>query len=120
MTSTEFLQHYIETALWSSHSTDDEGQDFHFDSADYELAPETLAKFTADCLKFQEGYPAIVGDAEFDESKVAHDFWLTRNRHGAGFWDGDYPKEMRIALTDYAHSFGECELYLGDDGKIHS
>jgi len=25
-----------------------------------------------------------------DDGHIAHDFWLTRNRHGAGYFDGDY------------------------------
>lgn len=35
------------------------------------------------------------------------DFYLTRNGHGAGFWDGDYPDEIGEKLTEMAHSFGE-------------
>ncbi len=35
------------------------------------------------------------------------DFWLTRNRHGAGFWDGDYPDGIGERLSDIAHGFGE-------------
>jgi hypothetical protein len=50
---------------------------------------------------------------------VAHDFWLTRNHHGAGFWDGDYPEPLGKQLTELAHSYGECELYVGDDSKIY-
>lgn len=50
---------------------------------------------------------------------VAHDFWLTRNHHGAGFWDGDYPEPIATQLTNLAHGFGECNLYVGDDGLIY-
>jgi hypothetical protein len=46
-------------------------------------------------------------------------FWLTRNHHGAGFWDGDYPKEIGEALTKLSHEFGETDAYVGDDGKLH-
>lgn len=44
------------------------------------------------------------------------DFWLTRNHHGAGFWDrgmGDLGEK----LTSIAHTMGERSLYEGDDGK---
>jgi hypothetical protein len=56
---------------------------------------------------------------ETDDSTAGHDFWLTRNRHGAGFWDGDYPKEMGTTLTDLAHTFGECWIYVGDDSLLY-
>jgi hypothetical protein len=51
-------------------------------------------------------------------NSLAHDFWLTRNRHGAGFWDrglGDVGKK----LTELAHSCGERSVYLGDDNLVY-
>jgi hypothetical protein len=48
-----------------------------------------------------------------------HDFWLTRNGHGAGFWDGDWPKEAGDRLTKACEEFGEFDLYIGDDGMIY-
>jgi hypothetical protein len=56
---------------------------------------------------------------DFDaEGRICHDFWLTRNRHGCGFWDGSY-KDLGDRLTNAAQAFGECDLYVGDDGKIY-
>ena len=48
---------------------------------------------------------------------AGHDFALTRNRHGVGFWDGDWPVYGDL-LTKLAHSFGEIELYVSDEGEI--
>jgi hypothetical protein len=50
---------------------------------------------------------------------AGHDFWLTRNGHGAGFWDGDWPEPLATVLTDAAHAFGELSPYVGDDGLIY-
>ena len=36
------------------------------------------------------------------------DFHLTRNRHGAGFWDGDW--ECGKELTELSHPYSTCEL----------
>lgn len=132
MTKTEldnFTRSYIESALWSS--TDDDGNPLDgVEYADTELADETIARFVADCTKFQADYARVLIEQGYEddsqvqslpaESHFAHDFWLTRNRHGAGFWDGDYPKALGKALTDLAHSYGECDLYIGDDGKIYA
>lgn len=125
LTQEQFIASYIETALWATN--DDDGSPL--DSAKYadaELADSTLERFKADCAAFSAKYAAIV--AELDDSvlrsfppdtHIPHDFWLTRNGHGAGFWDGDYPKAQGDALTALAHSFGECDLYVGDDGKVY-
>jgi hypothetical protein len=50
---------------------------------------------------------------------AGHDFWLTRNGHGAGFWDGDWTEPAATILTNAAKAFDECNLYLGDDQAIH-
>ncbi len=115
-----FVRDYIQTALWSS--TDNDGTPLdNSEHANKELAESTLVRFAADCEKFEDQSTAILNAADYcsGDFPVAHDFWLTRNRHGAGFWDGDYPEPIATQLTDLAHSFGECDLYIGDDGKIY-
>lgn len=51
--------------------------------------------------------------------QVGHDFYLTRNCHGAGFWDRGNGK-MGDELTELAHPYGGFELYLGDDGLLYN
>jgi hypothetical protein len=108
-----FLQSYIGTALWSSLDDDDEPFDNNYSIED--LAPETIAKMKADCDKFCAENAADIAD---NEALAGHDFWLTRNRHGAGFWDGDWP-EAGERLTAASYKFGEVNLYVGDDGLIY-
>jgi hypothetical protein len=125
-----FLASYIETAFWSS--TDENGTPLDSsESIDCELTDEARAQMQTDCEAFEkqsdilfETYRNLPGNStarNYSERRelVAHDFWLTRNGHGAGFWDRDYPEPLATQLTDLAHSFGECYLYLGDDGKLH-
>jgi len=55
--------------------------------------------------------------------RPSHDFWLTRNHHGAGFWDRKLEDErgafaMQL-LTEASHRFGEIDLYIGDDRQLH-
>jgi hypothetical protein len=51
-------------------------------------------------------------------SQLGHDFWRTRNRHGAGFWDRGLG-EIGEKLTEIAQSFKECYVEQGDDGFLY-
>ena len=108
------LASYLETALWSSTDGGDGNLDDNYGPRDVDkgtlnTAKRDLQKFFNQAKKYIKG---------LDEKKVAHDFWLTRNGHGAGFWDGDY--EFGDELTKIAEKFKQVELYVGDDGKIYS
>lgn len=113
-----FTAAYIEAALWSSNdeSTPQGGQplDANYTAAD--IAPETLALMTHDCEAFQRAHAA---DIALDLERAGHDFWLTRNHHGAGFWDGDWSDKIGNRLTTASHAFGDFSLYIGDDGRVH-
>ena len=108
-----FTRAYLEAALWSSCDEDGRPLDESYSLCD--VAPESLAKAVADCAAFQTDNAAWLSGRE----QEGHDFWLTRNGHGAGFWDGDYPKDMGDALTLASHRFGETDLYVGDDSALH-
>jgi hypothetical protein len=54
-----------------------------------------------------------------DPCQAGHDFILSRNGHGTGFWDrgtGDVGDE----LHKWAKTFGEISLYVGDDGYLYN
>lgn len=79
-----------------------------------DIDADTLAKMVADCTKFQ----AENDLSEGTDKRAGHDFWLTRNGHGAGFWDGDWP-DTGDTLTEACKAYGEVYLYVGDDGRIY-
>lgn len=80
-----------------------------------DLAPETLATMDRECAAFEA---ANAEDIE-DDSQAGHDFWLTRNGHGTGFWDRDGDPATMERLTTASEKAGEVYLEVGDDGKIH-
>jgi hypothetical protein len=49
-------------------------------------------------------------------SQLGHDIWLTRNRHGAGFFDHNYDFEKQ--LMDAAHAIKEVDLYITDNATL--
>lgn len=109
-----FTIQYIATALWAETGADGEPLDANHDTDDF--APEAIARAESDCARFRE----LAGDAIAGrEDQAAHDLWLTRNGHGAGFWDGDWPEPASTVLTDAAHAMGECYAYVGDDGRVY-
>ena len=126
----EFTKAYIECALWSStdNSNEQGGDplDRNYDVDD--IAEETLESMVKDCANFQESNSELLEKwyAECGESinRAGHDFWLTRNRHGAGFWDrwNDSTPQGAIGrkLTDAANAYGGCDLYIGNDGKVYA
>jgi len=125
MPQDQFTRAYIEAALWSS--TDDDGKPL--DSLDAELAPQTIAKMESDCAQFQLENAELLAEDHRTSARAAygctvaesagHDFWLTRNGHGAGFWDGDWEEPAATKLTEASKQFGEIYLYIGDDGLIY-
>ena len=123
----QFTIGYIACALWSSNdSSNDQGGDpldQNYTAEDF--SPEALEKIKADCKKFQEDNAEILSKISYlkndstDLAHAGHDFWLTRNGHGSGFWDGDLPNEIANPLVEASHRFGECDITVGDDGKLH-
>ena len=116
------LRHYIATALWSSTDESDEcgGDPLDDNYGVDDLADETLAGMAEDCAEFERQARHVLDKIEdLDYGLVGHDFWLTRNGHGAGFWDGNWGA-FGDELTELCKPFGECYLYVGDDGMIYS
>ncbi len=113
------LAAYIECALWSSTDNADESGGAPLDDnyGPEDIAPETLAEMREDCDDFIASAGKLGAD-DWSDGQFGHDFWLTRNGHGAGFWDRGYADGD--ALTDLARPYGSVDLYVGDDGLIYS
>jgi hypothetical protein len=113
-----FARNYITAAFFTDSA--DELRDATF----ADLAPETLAKMLQDCVDFEAQTADIRKEmgSRWDAETAGRDFWYTRNGHGCGFWDGDWPEPYAKQLSDTAHAFGEVDLYHsgGDDGKIYA
>ena len=111
----EFLQAYIDAAIWSS--LDDNNNPLDENYSEDDLSEETLERMKRDCELFIE---LNKEDIRGRESQAGHDFWLTRNGHGCGFWEtDDWEEEKGERLTKSADGFGTVDLFIGDDGKIY-
>jgi hypothetical protein len=112
-----FLRGYLECALWSSVDFDT-GKPFDDSHKISDFAPEAIDVARQDCEAFREQCASLLDATGATDERNGHDFWLTRNRHGAGFWDRGYGVTGRI-LTERAYVYGESNVYLGDDGKLY-
>jgi|CXWL01.1.fsa_nt_gi hypothetical protein len=115
------LQMYLTTILWAE--TDGEKPlDSLYNISDF--SQQALEQATRELNSFIEKARAVIPEgakipgARGSDSDLAYDFWLTRNGHGSGFWDGDWG-DYGEDLTKLAKSFGHVDAYVGDDGRIY-
>lgn len=109
-----FTSAYLEAMLWSS--IDDDGNPLDQGYTLDDLDPGSKERSKADCATF---ICHVDHELNGKYEQAGHDFWLTRNRHGSGFWDGDWGKERGERLTKASHAFPEQSLYVGDNGMIY-
>lgn len=117
----KMLTAYLVCALWSSHDETDEdgGEPFDRNYGIEDFAPEALQEASDDVKAFVAKARKLLDKYSLDDESVGHDFWLTRNGHGAGFWDRGYKDNLGDKLTAISKTFKEIHPYLGDDGKIY-
>lgn len=117
----DFTQGYIEAMFWTETGSGDDGKLEDATLAD--LAPETWAEIEKDCRDFVIANAADLGAAyehptvSYSPAYAGHDYWLTRNGHGAGFWDrdlGDLGERLSSACR-----YDERALYMGDDDQLY-
>ena len=115
MRKSDFLTAYVEALFFTevTPDSDESMKDKDVDDVSFHLARQLIH----DCAIFEAAH-----DKEIDSAytSAGHDFWLTRNGHGAGFWDGDWPEDEGERMTATSKAFGECEIYAGDDGLLYS
>jgi hypothetical protein len=114
----QFLIGYLACALWSSNSDEaDEYEFFDQKYSIYDFSDEGLTKAIEDCSKFQKENEELLNQTGRSEEENGHDFWLTRNGHGTGFWDRDNG-EVGKKLTEQAKKYRELHLFVDANNKV--
>jgi len=119
----EFTKAYIEAALFTSTDDNDNPLDENHEISD--IAAGSLAQIISDCNKFR-AIPEVAADlaeaselkSDYNDIYSGHDFWLTRNGHGCGFW-GRGLGACGDRLSNQARGFGDSDMYVGDNEKLH-
>lgn len=141
----DFTRQYLETALWAETvclpcnenelvngmMDVDENHplhgimecsslDTHFCIEDF--TDESLEMAIIDCNRFRGWMDANgltdLADHYGDDESHGHNFLLTRNGHGCGFWDGDYEVNLGNKLTEGCDTFGNCHIQVCKDGSL--
>jgi len=100
----KILKHYLTCALWTSGL---DGRSIE------EIHPTNLEQAKKDVDSFVEKAGPLLDS--LTEEQIGHDFWLTRNGHGSGFWDRDLD-EVGVELTKVCKTFKEVNVF--DDVNI--
>lgn len=111
-----FTKAYIECMLWASLDDEDTPLDKNYTMLD--ISESLMWNISRDCEIFLDTYEEEIG--EDNKSQAGHDFWLTRNGHGTGFWDREhiYGKQEATILTNACKDFGEYNVVV-HEGKLY-
>lgn len=113
----DFIVGYLRAAIFTgSHYPEPENMD---DSRPMDsvygvedIPREIREELESDCRDFLNSCAFMVAE---NPERAGMDFHLTRNGHGAGFWDGEWP-ECGDELTARSKPFGTAEIYSDPTG----
>lgn len=119
---TEFTEGYTECLIWQGLDwtpcdSDQSAEPEPLEEAGYsvdDIESTSLAAIEAECEDFYTANLTALESAHSEGMRwdyLGHDFCLTRNHHGAGFWDRGLG-ELGKALTEAAHPYGESGEYV--------
>lgn len=80
------VEGYVECMEWADCGPDHETNEIEWSTTVAEKAVFDCAAFIA---KIPDALAEALSAIEYTDQRLGHDFWLTRNGHGAGFWDRD-------------------------------
>lgn len=119
---------YLSTAVWLATSGE---ESYHLTKAlghtsgEFTIDPDDMVKLldlrtiveaVHECYDFCTDLDDEL--AELDAEQVGHDFYLTRNGHGAGFWDRGLG-EVGDRLSDAAKVYGETSIEILYEGRYY-
>ncbi len=115
---------YVRAILWSEtrdapEESGDEPLEDTFSPED--MTPKFWKRVRLDILRFIAADEPQVW--RIDPEKAGIDLWLTRQKHGAGFWDSPWIKgngaygQYLTMITDA--TLPETYVYVGDDGELY-
>lgn len=115
ITMSEVTRAYLSAALWTSDGDDERPLESQYSLTD--LTFETIINAEKVCTAFAAANADTIESAGLTQAQVGHDLWLTRNGHGAGFWDRDIG-EAGTLLTTACEFLGEVYAIETGNGQV--
>lgn len=124
----DFMRGYVEAILWVDTFVERPGED-ESESEDVRYWYQTPGRWwedtpvdLADAADFWDRFAYVILSLDYGSrgeewhcaELAGHDFALTRNGHGAGFWDRGLG-EIGDMLTDEAMAYGSHSVYISVD-----
>ena len=125
----KFTLAYLEAALFSTNdeSTPQGGEPLDKNYSFLDFSEETLKKMVADCAMFRRKFSDeqiesahLQAPGEYNAiQRAGHDFWMTREGHGVGFWETDrWGGPVAQEMDEFCKQAGEFYLTVNDRGEI--
>lgn len=117
----EMVPAYLEAVAFTDFGEDEQPP------SDSEFAPEAVFEAFEVCSEFLKNNRDLLEQAhdnhDYSFRQAGHDLWLTRNGHGAGFWDRGLDteinqKELGELLSDACKTLGSRSVYLNEDDNL--
>jgi hypothetical protein len=108
----EILNSYLETAIWAEESD----ENYLKGKTIQDVDKESKANSAIDIYQFlQKAQQEAAEELNTQDSEsLGHNLWLSRNGHGAGFFDDNNDK-----LQNLARNMKEINIFMGADGKVY-
>jgi hypothetical protein len=130
------LQSLVETLLWSENDNSNEcggeplDTNYCFTDVDEACLAELYQRFQDFVSEAEQLLAAKFGDewSSIDDFYIGcasgdyqaeHDYIMTVNEHGCGYWDGDWQDGVGEILCNLARKKPPIYAMVGDDGKIY-
>lgn len=88
-----------------------------------DIEDNSLIKAYTDIKEFikkvgEDTIESAITEDNVEPDTIGHDLWLTRNGHGAGFFDGHYDEEREEKFLNASREMGSVDLHINENGKL--
>lgn len=111
----DYYSDYFEALIWADV---EESEDIKGSYTIYDIEQASLVKHLNELDAFFDQAQDILDNSDYTHEQACHDFYLTRQRHGVGFWENDHcNEEQGEKLTALAKAFSI--VYISEhNGKL--
>ena len=117
----DFITGYVECAEWCTIDYPEDGSEPTgcIDARAERWSAEAMDEVRRECVEFIDANRADLKATGLPWDCLGHDFMLTRNHHGTGYWDRGLGA-VGDRLTEAAHAYGETNYWVDAQGEVYA